>query len=181
MAQQLKNVYRENVVSDLMARFKYQNKHQVPRLLKIVVNRGVGDATSDSKAIDQSVEDFRVITGQQPVVIKSKKAISNFKLRENFPIGVKVTLRRQRMYDFLAKLINLALPRVRDFRGITPKFDGRGGYNLGIKEHTIFPEINLEQVSKVRGFDIAVHTSAQTDEETYWLLKGLGMPFRERK
>ena len=181
MSKSIKQVYEETVVPDLMRRFNYKNKHQVPRLVKVVVNRGVGDATGDSKAVDQSVDDLRAITGQQPIIIKSKKAISNFKLRENFPIGVKVTLRQRRMYDFLSKLINLSLPRIRDFRGITPKFDGRGGYNLGLKEQTIFPEINVEQVGKVRGMDIAVHTTAKTDEEAYWLLKGFGMPFRERK
>ena len=181
MSKSMKQKYEEDVIPDLMKRFNYKNKHQVPRVVKVVINRGVGDATSDSKAIDQSVEDFRSITGQQPIVIKSKKAISNFKLRENFPIGVKVTLRRQRMYDFLSKLINLSLPRIRDFRGINPKFDGRGGYNLGLKEQTIFPEINAEQVGKVRGLDIAIHTTAKSDDEAYWLIKGFGMPFRERK
>ena len=181
MSRTVTEIYKETIVPDLMGRFKYSNANQVPRIVKIVINRGVGDAVNDSKAIDQSVEDFRMITGQQPIVIKSKKAISNFKLRENFPIGVKVTLRNKRMYDFLTKLINLALPRIRDFRGVPFKMDGRGGYNLGLKEHTIFPEINLEQVAKARGMDIAIHTTAQSDDEAYWLLKGFGMPFRERK
>ena len=181
MTKILKEVYEQKIVPDLMQRFDFKNKHQVPRLVKIVLNRGVGAATGDSKAVDLTVEEFRAITGQQPIVIKSKKAISNFKLRENFPIGVKVTLRRQHMYDFLSKLINLSLPRIRDFRGVTSKLDGRGNYNLGLKEQTIFPELNAEQVSAVRGMDIAIHTSTSSDEEAYWLIKGFGMPFRERK
>ncbi len=181
MMKTLQEVYKEQIVPDLQKRFNYTNVMRVPRLIKIVVNCGVGDSTENNKAVDHAVADIKVITGQQPIVIKSKKAISNFKLKENQPIGVKVTLRKQYMYDFLSRLINLSLPRIRDFRGVPAKFDGRGNYNLGLKEQTIFPEVNLEQVDKVRGMDIAIVTTAKTDDEVYWLLKGFGMPFREKR
>jgi large subunit ribosomal protein L5 len=162
----------------LMAEFGYQNPMQVPRLEKIVVNMGVGEAVQDAKKIDAAVGDMTAITGQRPIVIRAKHSIATFKLRQNMPIGVKVTLRAQRMYEFLDRLITVALPRVRDFRGVSPKsFDGRGNYALGLKEQLVFPEIDYDKVDSVRGMDVVIVTTAKTDAEARALLKGFDMPF----
>ncbi|MCS7075287.1 MAG: 50S ribosomal protein L5 [Bacteroidia bacterium] len=175
----LKKEYRERIVSALMKHFGYKNVMQVPRLEKIVLNRGIGEATSDKKMVDAALEEFAKITGQKAVATRSKKDISNFKLRKNIPIGCKVTLRGDKMYEFLDRLITVALPRVRDFKGIDEKgFDGRGNYTLGIKEQIIFPEINVDKISKIAGMDITFVTSAQKDEEALQLLKELGLPFK---
>jgi len=176
----LKEKYEQEVVPALMQRFGYGNVMQVPKLEKVSVNMGVGDALQDAKLLDAAVEDMTTITGQKPVVTRAKKSIANFKVRAGAAIGCKVTLRGERMYDFLQKLFNVALPRVRDFRGVSPNgFDGRGNYSLGIKEQLIFPEIDYDQVAKVRGMDINIVTTARTDEEARELLKLLGMPLRE--
>lgn len=174
--------YREQVVPNLVKRFNYDNVMQAPRLLKIALNRGVGDATTDQKLLQSAVEELQLITGQRPAISKSKKAISNFKLRENMPIGARVTLRGQKMYEFLDRFISIAVPRIRDFRGLPDKsFDGHGNYTLGIKEQIIFPEIDVDKVVKIDGMDITFVTSARTDEEAYALLKELGLPFRKRE
>ena|SRR5947209_288890 len=163
----------------LMQEFGYRNQMQVPRLEKIVVNMGVGEAVQDGKKIDAAVGDLTAITGQHPVVIKAKKSIATFKLRKDMPIGVKVTLRRERMYEFLDRLITVALPRVRDFRGVSGRsFDGRGNYAIGLKEQIVFPEIDYDRVDAVRGMDIVIVTSAKTDDEARALLKGFDMPFQ---
>jgi len=170
--------YETKVRPALMQEFGYKNPMQVPRIEKIVINIGVGEAVQDSKKIDAAVNDLTAIAGQRPVVTKAKTSIATFKLRENMPIGVKVTLRRQRMYEFLDRLITVALPRVRDFRGVSGKsFDGRGNYALGLKEQLVFPEIDYDKVDAVRGMDIVIVTSAKTDEEAKALLKGFQMPF----
>ncbi len=186
MSQQTRlfKLYKEEIVPALFKQFSYTSVMQVPRLEKIVLNRGVGEAVSDKKLIDASVEEFAQISGQKPVVTISKKSISNFKLREDMPIGVKVTLRKDHMYEFLDRLINAALPRVRDFRGIAVRgFDGRGNFTLGVKEQIIFPEINVDKISKIQGLDVTFVTTAPTDEEALALLKAFGMPFQgqERK
>lgn len=174
----LQQKYKEEIVPSLMKKFDYKNVNEVPCLNKIVVNIGVGDATQDKKRIDECVEEIALITGQKPIVTKAKKSIATFKLREGEPIGVKVTLRGVRMYEFFDKLVSISLPRVRDFRGVSKNaFDGRGNYTLGIKEQLIFPEIDYDKVNKVRGMDIVVVTTAKTDEEAYALLKEFGMPF----
>ena len=161
-----------------MKKFEYQNIHQVPKMEKIVINIGVGDATQEKKRLEEAVEELALISGQKPIITKAKKSIATFKLREGEPIGCKVTLRGRRMYEFFDKLTSIALPRVRDFRGVSKNaFDGRGNYTLGIKEQLIFPEIDYDKVAKVRGMDIVVVTSAKTDEEAYALLKEFGMPF----
>ncbi len=176
----LKEKYLSDAVPALRKQFNYSNVMQAPRLEKVIVNMGVGEAIQNSKAIDAAVSDLASITGQKPVVTRAKKSISNFKLRAGMPIGVKVTLRGSRMYDFLDRLINVALPRVRDFRGVPGKsFDGRGNYALGLKEQLIFPEIEYDKVDKTRGMDVIIVTTAQTDEEAKQLLKSLGMPFKE--
>ncbi|CAM3506650.1 50S ribosomal protein L5 [Erysipelothrix sp. HDW6B] len=176
----LKEQYKTEVVGTLVKQFNYTSVMQVPKLEKIVVNMGVGEAINNAKAIDDAVADLEMITGQKPVVTKAKKSIANFKLREGMPIGVKVTLRGEKMHDFLEKLIKVALPRVRDFRGINGgSFDGRGNYTMGVKEQLIFPEIDYDKINKVRGMDITIVTTAQTDEEGYALLKELGMPFKK--
>lgn len=176
MEEQFKN----DVVPALMQKFDYKNVMQVPKVEKIVVNVGLGEAIQNAKALDATVEDIQQITGQKPVVTRAKKSIAGFKLREGMPIGVKVTLRGERMYHFMDKLFNVALPRVRDFRGVSPKaFDGRGNYTLGLKEQLIFPEIDYDKIDKVRGMDIVFVTTAQTDEEARELLGQLGMPFRQ--
>ncbi|MCH7680540.1 50S ribosomal protein L5 [candidate division KSB1 bacterium] len=173
--------YKKNIVPKLMKRFSYQNVMQVPRFEKIVVNLGVGEAIQDSKLIDKSSEDLQVISGQKPLITKAKKAISNFKIREGNKIGCKVTLRRWRMYEFIDRLINIDIPRIRDFRGLSDRsFDGRGNYTLGIKEQIIFPEIDYDKIDRVRGMDITIVTSAQSDEEAYELLAAFGMPFRKQ-
>jgi large subunit ribosomal protein L5 len=180
MQPRLKSKYHKEVVSALMDKFKYKSVMQVPRLEKICINRGVGEAVADKKLIDVSLNEIAIIAGQRPVATFSKKAISNFKLREKMPIGVKVTLRGDRMYEFLDRMITVVLPRVRDFRGINDKgFDGRGNYTMGVKEQIIFPEISIDQVKQILGMDITFVTTAETDEESYFLLKKLGLPFKE--
>lgn len=176
----LQQKYNEAIVTNLMKAFEFKSVMQVPKLDKIVINMGVGDAVANSKALDKAVEELTAISGQAPVITKAKKSIAAFRLREGMPIGTKVTLRGERMYDFLDKLIAVALPRVRDFRGVSKKaFDGRGNYTLGIKEQLIFPEIDFDKVSKVRGMDIVIVTTAENDEEGFELLKELGMPFEK--
>nr|YP_009313757.1 Ribosomal protein L5 [Helminthocladia australis]SCW22011.1 Ribosomal protein L5 [Helminthocladia australis] len=178
MNTSLQQLYINKIVPDLEKQFNYKNRQEIPKLVKITINRGLGEASQNSKVLDKSIEELTLITGQKPIICKSKKAIAGFKIREDIPIGITVNLRRQKMYDFLNKLINLSLPRIRDFRGISNKhFDGRGNYNLGLREQLIFPEIEYDQVDKVRGFDISIVTTAKTDEESLALLKGLGMPF----
>lgn len=180
MAKQLKTLYQEKIVSNLMEKFSYTNVHQVPKLIKVTVNRGLGEAAQNAKALEASLNEIAVITGQKPVVTRAKKAIAGFKIRQGMPVGIMVTLRSDRMYNFLEKLINLVLPRIRDFRGVNPKsFDGRGNYTLGIREQLIFPEISYDSVDQVRGMDISIITTARTDEEGRALLKEMGMPFRE--
>ena len=174
--------YKEEIVPQLMKKFGYKNIMQVPKIKKITLNVGVGEAAQDAKFLEGAVEDLTIISGQKPVFTKAKKAISNFKLREGTPIGCRVTLRRDRMYEFLDRLVNIAIPRVRDFRGINDNaFDGRGNYTLGVREQIIFPEINYDKVVKVRGFNVTIVTSASTDEEAYELLRKFGMPFRRRE
>jgi len=178
MTTRLQERYQSEVKPGLMQQFGYQNPLQAPRLDKIVVNMGVGEAVQDAKKIDAAVGDLTAITGQHPVVIRAKRSIATFKLRENMPIGVKVTLRRDRMYEFLDRLITVALPRVRDFRGVSPRsFDGRGNYALGLREQLVFPEIDYDRVDTVRGMDIVICTTAKTDDEARALLKGFEMPF----
>lgn len=180
MDNRLYKKYKEEIVPALVERFNYTSIMQVPKLEKVVLNMGVGDAKENAKAIESSVKVLETISGQKPVVIKARKSVANFKLREGMNIGVKVTLRGERMYDFIDKLISVALPRTRDFRGINPNsFDGRGNYALGAKEQLIFPEVDYDSIDKVRGLDIAVVTTAETDEEGKALLEGLGMPFRK--
>lgn len=175
----LKEKYRKEVVPALMDKFGYKNVMQVPRLEKVTVNVGLGEAIQNPKSVDAAVEDLKVITGQKPVVTRAKKSIAAFKLRAGMQIGAKVTLRGQRMYEFVDKVVNVVLPRVRDFRGVSPKsFDGRGNYTLGMKEQIIFPEIDYDKVDKVRGMDITFVTTARTDEEARELLRLLGMPFQ---
>lgn len=178
MAARMKERFLNEITPALMQKFNYTTVMQVPKIEKIVINMGVGDAVQNSKVLDAAVNDMQLITGQKPVITKAKKSIAGFKLRENMPIGVKVTLRGERMYYFLDKLINVTLPRVRDFRGISNKaFDGRGNYTLGLKEQLIFPEIEYDKVDKVRGMDIVIVTTAKTDEESREPLNQLGMPF----
>ncbi|MBP2115710.1 MULTISPECIES: 50S ribosomal protein L5 [Paenibacillus] len=178
MAARMKERYLNEITPSLMQKFNYTTVMQVPKIEKIVINMGVGDAVQNSKVLDAAVNDMQLISGQKPVITKAKKSIAGFKLRENMPIGVKVTLRGERMYYFLDKLINVTLPRVRDFRGVSSKaFDGRGNYTLGLKEQLIFPEIEYDKVDKVRGMDIVIVTTAKTDEESRELLNQLGMPF----
>ena len=177
----LKEKYENSLRKELTEKFNYTTPMQVPKLEKIVVNMGVGEAVHNSKALDDAIEELTVITGQKPIATKAKKSIANFKLREGIPIGAKVTLRGERMYEFLDKLVSIALPRVRDFHGISGNsFDGRGNYTVGIKEQLIFPEINFDKISKIRGLDIVIVTTAKTDEEGRALLLGLGMPFRNK-
>jgi large subunit ribosomal protein L5 len=178
--QQLKQKYNETVKAAMMQQFGYSSVMAVPRIEKIVINEGLGSSKEDSKAIDKAAKELGLITLQKPIVTKAKKSISNFKLRQGMPVGIKVTLRGERMYVFLEKLINIGLPRIRDFRGINPNaFDGRGNYNLGVKEQLIFPEITYDMVDKVRGMDITIVTSAKTDEEARALLQAMGLPFRK--
>jgi large subunit ribosomal protein L5 len=173
-----KDLYVKDIVPALKEKFQYTSVMQVPKLTKIVLNKGIGAAVADKKLVDQGVEELSLITGQRAVATKSKIAVSNFKLRENMPIGAKVTLRGEKMYEFLDRLTTVALPRVRDFKGISDKgFDGRGNYTLGVTEQIIFPEISIEKVTKITGMDITFVTTAATDEEAFALLKALGMPF----
>jgi large subunit ribosomal protein L5 len=175
----LQDHYKKEIVPRLKEKFGYRNVMQVPRLVKVVVNMGLGDAIENIKVIDSAAQEIGVITGQKAVVTKARKSIANFKLREGVPIGVMVTLRRDQMYFFLDKLMAIALPRVRDFRGVSPKgFDGRGNYTLGVKEQIIFPEVNYDKIDKIRGMNITIVTTAKTDEEGLELLRLLGMPFR---
>ena len=177
----LKQVYAERIAPALMKEFNYSSKMQIPVLKKIVINEGLGDATQDKKIIDKAIEELTTITGQKAVATLSKKDIANFKVRKKMPIGVRVTLRRERMYEFLEELIRVALPRIRDFKGIESKLDGRGNYSLGIKEQIIFPEINIDSVDRLNGMNITFVTTAQTDEEGYALLKEFGLPFKDAK
>ncbi len=175
----LKEIYTTECMPELTKKFKYTNHMQVPRLKKIVINMGTGDALANPKLLDAAVKDLSQIVGQRPSITRAKKSISNFKLREGMAVGCRVTLRRERMYEFFDRLINVAIPRIRDFRGVpTKSFDGRGNYTLGLTEHIVFPEIDYDNVEKVRGMDITVVTTAKTDEEGMELLKLLGMPFR---
>jgi large subunit ribosomal protein L5 len=176
----LKKVYEENIRKALQEQFKYENEMEVPRLDKIVLNMGVGEATGDSKKPSVAAEDLAMIAGQKAVVTRARKSIAGFKVREQMPIGAKVTLRKEKMYEFLDRLVTIALPRVRDFRGLNPKsFDGRGNYAMGIKEHIVFPEINYDKVDQIWGMDIIVCTTAKTDDEARALLKGFNFPFRQ--
>ena len=178
MSSRLKDVYKDEIVDAMIKKFGYKNVMEVPKLDKIVLNMGVGEAKDNAKLLETAVRDMEIITGQKAVVTKAKNSVANFKIREGMPIGCKVTLRGEKMYDFLDRLVNLALPRVRDFRGINPNaFDGRGNYALGIKEQLIFPEIEYDKVDKVRGMDIIMVTTAKTDEEARELLTQFGMPF----
>ncbi len=175
----LKEIYIKEVIPQLMKKFGYGNVMEVPRLEKITLNMGLGEAIQNIKILDAAVEELTLVAGQRAVVTKAKRSIAAFKLREGMPIGVMVTLRRDRMYEFLDKLVNVALPRVRDFRGVSPKaFDGRGNYTLGIREQIIFPEINFDKIDKVKGLNVSIVTTAKTDEEGKELLQLLGMPFR---
>lgn len=174
----LHELYKDKVVTSLKERFQYQNMHEVPKLVKITINRGIGDASQNAKALEASINELTSITGQKPVITLAKKSIAGFKLREKVPVGIMVTLRKDKMYSFLQKLINLALPRIRDFRGINASgFDGRGNFNVGLKEQLIFPEIEYDQIQQIKGFNITVVTTAKTDEEAFALLQSLGMPF----
>ena len=175
----LKQRYREEIVPQLQKKFGYKNVNQVPKLVKIVINTGVGDIKDNAKSVQIAVEEIRQICGQKPVLTAAKKSVANFKVREGMNVGAKVTLRDDRMYEFMDKLVSIALPRVRDFRGLSPNsFDGRGNYAMGVKEQLIFPEISYDQIEKIRGFDVCFVTTAKTDEESKELLKALGMPFR---
>lgn len=174
----LKKAYVENIIPQLMKEFGYKNINQVPKLVKIVLNAGLGDVKDNSKSFQIAVDELKAITGQKPLVTNSKLSVANFKVRKGMPIGAKVTLRSRRMYEFLDKLVSIALPRVRDFQGVPSNFDGRGNYTLGIKEQLIFPEIVYDQVEKTRGFDVTFVTTAKTDAEGKALLKALGVPFR---
>jgi len=175
----LEKEYRERVIGEIAKRLGLKNRLQVPHLEKVVLNAGIGDAIQDAKYLDAMIRELALITGQRPAVRRARKSISNFRLREGMPVGCSVTLRGARMYHFLERLINVAIPRIRDFRGISPKsFDGRGNFSFGIKEQIIFPEVNYDDVEKIRGFDITIVTSAKKDDEAYLLLDLLGLPFR---
>ena len=178
---QLKQVYKETIAPELQKQFNYSSSMQIPVLKKIVINQGLGDATQDKKIVDVAVNEITAITGQKAVATYSKKDIANFKLRKKMPIGVMVTLRGARMYEFLEKLIRVSLPRIRDFKGIESKLDGRGNYTLGITEQIIFPEINIDEIDRIQGMNITFVTSANTDEEGYALLKAFGLPFKNAK
>lgn len=181
MAAKLKTLYQETIVPKLMDQFQYSNIHQVPKLMKVTINRGLGEAAQNAKSLEASVNEIATIAGQKPVVTRAKKAIAGFKIRQGMPVGLMVTLRGERMYSFLDRLVNLALPRIRDFRGISPKsFDGRGNYTLGVREQLIFPEVEYDSVDQIRGMDISIITTAKTDEEGRALLKEIGMPFRDQ-
>ena len=178
MKLDLKSLYKQKIVPSLIEEFGYKNIEQVPKIVKISVNRGIGEAAKNSKELDASVQEMTLIVGQQPIVNKSKKSVAGFKIRDGMSIGASVTLRKDQMYTFLTKLIHIVLPRIRDFRGISPDgFDGRGNYNLGLKEQLIFPEVSYDDVNQIRGLDISIVTTAKTDEEARALLKSFGMPF----
>ena len=178
MKLDLKSLYKQKIVPSMIEEFGYKNIEQVPKILKISVNRGIGEAAKNSKELDSSVQEMSLIVGQRPIINKAKKSVAGFKIRDGMSIGASVTLRQERMYNFLTKLIHIVLPRIRDFRGISPNgFDGRGNYNLGLKEQLIFPEVNYDDVTQLRGLDISIVTTARTDEEAHALLKSFGMPF----
>lgn len=180
MTQRLKSFYLEKVFSKLQEKFQYKNTHQIPKVEKIVINRGIGEASQNAKVIEASVTEITTISGQKGIVTKSRKAIAGFKIRQDMPVGVCVTLRGDRMYAFLDRLIHLALPRIRDFQGLSPQsFDGHGNYSLGLKEQLMFPELDYDTIEKSRGMDISIVTSSKTDEEALSLLQFLGMPFRQ--
>src|SRR5690625_2378234 len=180
MMNELQQKYKEEIIPSMMEKFNYKSVMQVPKIEKIVLNMGVGDAVQNAKALDNAIEELSLISGQRPVITRAKKSIAGFRLRQGMPVGVKVTLRGERMYEFLQKLIAVSLPRVRDFRGVSNKaFDGRGNYTLGVREQLIFPEIDYDKVSKVRGMDIVIVTTSNTDEEAHELLAMLGMPFQK--
>jgi large subunit ribosomal protein L5 len=179
MTQRLKQIYQETIAPKLTEQFGYKNVHQIPKVIKVTVNRGLGEASTNAKALESSLKELATITGQQPVVTRAKQAIAGFKIREGMPVGVMVTLRSERMYAFLDRFINVALPRIRDFRGVSANsFDGRGNYSIGIREQLIFPEIEYDSIDQIRGMDISIITTALTDEEGRALLKEMGMPFR---
>lgn len=180
MSQTLRIYYKEKVIPLLMEQFKYKNIHEVPKITKITVNRGLGEASKNNKALDSSIQELSIVTGQQPIVTKARKSIAGFKIRDGMPVGIAVTLRKQLMYAFLERFIHLSLPRIRDFKGISVKgFDGRGNYNIGIKEQLIFPEIEYDKVDQIRGMDISITTTAKTQEEGIALLKAVGMTFND--
>lgn len=179
MAQRLKKIYFQNIVPKLLEQFEYKNTLQAPRIQKVVINRGLGDASQNAKILDSSLKELTIIAGQKGVITRSKKAIAGFKLRQKMPVGVSVTLRGERMYGFLDRLINLALPRIRDFQGISPKsFDGHGNYSLGLEEQLMFPEIDYDKIDQIRGMDISIITTSRNDQEGLALLKEFGMPFK---
>jgi large subunit ribosomal protein L5 len=181
MTSSLKLKYKEQIISTLKEKFNYNNIHEVPKITKITINRGLGEASQNAKLLDNSLKELALITGQKPVITNAKKAIAGFKIREGLPVGMKITLRREKMYAFLERLINLSLPRIRDFRGISPKkFDGRGNYNLGLKEQLMFPELSYNDIDKVLGMDICICTTAKNDVECLALLELLGMPFSKK-
>jgi large subunit ribosomal protein L5 len=180
MSNRFQQLYLDTAVPKLREQFNYQNIHEVPKIVKVTINRGLGETAQNAKALEASLNEIAIIAGQRPVVTRAKKAIAGFKIRKGMPVGIMVTLRRDRMYSFLDRLINLSLPRIRDFRGVSPKsFDGRGNYTLGLREQLIFPEVSYDSVDQVRGMDVSIITTAKTDEEGRALLKVLGMPFRE--
>lgn len=180
MSQTLRIYYKEKVIQSLLEQFKYKNIHEVPKITKITINRGLGEASKNNKALDTSIQELALISGQQPVVTKARKSIAGFKIRDGMPVGIAVTLRKQLMYAFLERFIHLSLPRIRDFKGVSIKgFDGRGNYNIGIKEQLIFPEIEYDKVDQIRGMDISITTTAKTQQEGIALLKALGMPFND--
>ena len=181
MTSTLNIIYKEKIQKSLQQKFLYKNVHEIPKIEKIVLNRGIGEASQNSKGLDKSVKEFILISGQKPIITKSKKAIAGFKIRENIPVGITVTLRKDKMYNFLNKLIHLALPRIRDFRGLNRRhFDGYGNYNLGLKEQLIFPEIEYDSVDKIDGMNVAIVTTAKTDVEGLFLLQNFGMPFKNQ-
>ncbi|WP_404789641.1 50S ribosomal protein L5 [Altericista sp. CCNU0014] len=180
MSIRFKQFYQDTAVPKLREQFNYSNVHEIPKIVKVTINRGLGEAATNAKSLEASLNEVAIITGQRPVVTRAKKAIAGFKIRKGMPVGIMVTLRRDRMYAFLDRLINLSLPRIRDFRGVSPKsFDGRGNYTLGLREQLIFPEVSYDSVDQVRGMDVSIITTAKTDEEGRALLKALGMPFRD--
>jgi large subunit ribosomal protein L5 len=180
MKKDLKTLYQQEIVPSLIKNFGYNNIEQVPKVVKISVNRGLGEASKNSKELDASIKEIAIITGQQPIINKARKSVAGFKIRDGMPVGISVTLRQDRMYAFLERLIHIVLPRIRDFRGISPNgFDGRGNYNLGLKEQLIFPEISYDDVTQIRGLDISIVTTAKTDEEARSLLTAFGMPFKK--
>jgi len=178
---QMLKTYREHVVPSMVSRFNYENSMQVPKLLSIALNMGIGDAKTNNKKLESAIKEIELITGQKPIITRSKSDISNFKIRKGYPVGCKVTLRSAKMYEFFERLVCIALPRSRDFRGLSFKsFDGRGNYNFGVKEQIIFAEINYDDIDSVRGLNITISTSAKTDDEAYWLLKEFGFPLRDK-